>query len=45
MLKVNKSAWRAINRVVLRSDGKVLKGTEKALNDNEKALKGNEVAY
>ena len=42
----------AINRDVLKSDGKVLtvdeevlKGNEKAIKDNEKALKGNEEAY
>ena len=44
--------WMAINRDVLKSDGKalkvdeeVLKGNEKAIKDNEKALKGNEEAY
>ena len=42
----------AINRDVLKSDGKdltvdeeVIKGNEKAIKDNEKALKGNEEAY
>ena len=42
----------AINRDVLKRDGKdltadevVLKGNEKAIKDNQKALKGNEEAY
>ena len=42
----------AINRDMLKSDGKaltvaeeVLKGNEKSLKDNEKALKGNEEPY
>ena len=55
MFKVKRSArkrWWAINKDVLKSDGKTLtvdeealKGNEKALEYNEKALKGNEEAY
>ena len=55
MLKVKRSArgyWKAIDRGVLKSDGKALTIDEEALKDNEeglkdnvKTLKGNEEAY